>query len=163
MRKRPHCAAPRPDVRTSASNSIPTANSRRARTNSITLLARDVALHHLAQTSRWWAVTPTTVTGARSAIPRLNRSSILPRGEQWIFSARSLPQFGSVLLVAELMASWVFRSATAPLIAKIAIPAIIVALACETPYQVDGMLGFPFSTPLASLPARFEVHRVCRA
>ena len=65
--------------------------------------------------------------------------------------------FGSMLVMAALIAAWLFRSSAAPLIAKIVIPAIIVALACITPYQVNGMLGLPISTPLATLPARAEL------
>lgn len=65
--------------------------------------------------------------------------------------------FGSILLMAALIASWLFRSSAAPLIAKIAIPTVIVALACATPYQVNEMLGFPISAPPATLPAHAEL------
>lgn len=65
--------------------------------------------------------------------------------------------FGSMLLMAALIASWLFRSSTAPLIAKISVPALIVALACATPYQVNAMLGFPISASPATLPARAEL------
>jgi hypothetical protein len=65
--------------------------------------------------------------------------------------------FGSMLLMAALIASWLFRSSAAPLIAKIAVPALIVALACATPYQVNAMLGFPISAPPATLPAHAEL------
>jgi hypothetical protein len=73
------------------------------------------------------------------------------------FLSAFVASFGSMLLMAALIASWLFRSSAAPLIAKIAIPAVIVALACITPYQVNGMLGFPFFTPLGTLPARVEL------
>ncbi len=65
--------------------------------------------------------------------------------------------FGSMLLMAALIASWLFRSSAAPLVAKITIPALIVMLACVTPYQVNAMLGFPISAPLATLPAHAEL------
>lgn len=65
--------------------------------------------------------------------------------------------FGSMLLMTALIASWLFRSSAAPLIAKIAVPALIVALACATPYQVNAMLGFPMSAPPATLPAHAEL------
>ena len=65
--------------------------------------------------------------------------------------------FGSTLLLGALIASWLFRSSAAPLVAKIVVPALIVALACATPYQVNALLGFPFSAPLAMLPARAEL------
>jgi hypothetical protein len=65
--------------------------------------------------------------------------------------------FGSMLLVIAIIGSWLFRSSTAPLIAKIAVPTLIVALACVTPYQVNAMLGLPISAPPASLPAYAEL------
>jgi hypothetical protein len=65
--------------------------------------------------------------------------------------------FGSMLLTTALIGSWLFRSSTAPLIAKIAVPALIVALACVTPYQVNAMLGLPVSAPPATLPAYAEL------
>ena len=65
--------------------------------------------------------------------------------------------FGSMLLMAAIIASWLFRSSAAPLVAKIVVPALIVALACATPYQVNAMLGFPISAPPATLPARAEL------
>ena len=65
--------------------------------------------------------------------------------------------FGSMLLMGALIASWLFRSSGAPLAAKIIVPALTVALACATPYQVNSMLGFPILAPLARLPARAEL------
>jgi hypothetical protein len=65
--------------------------------------------------------------------------------------------FGSMLLLAALIASWLFRSSGAPLFAKIAVPTVIVVLACATPYQVNTMLGFPVSAPLAILPTHAEL------
>jgi hypothetical protein len=65
--------------------------------------------------------------------------------------------FGSMLLMTALIGSSLFRSSTAPLIAKIAVPALIVALACVTPYQVNAMLGLPVSAPPATLPAYAEL------
>ena len=62
-----------------------------------------------------------------------------------------------MLLIGALIASWLFRSSGAPLAAKMVVPALIVALACATPYQVNMMLGFPISTPLGKLPARAEL------
>lgn len=65
--------------------------------------------------------------------------------------------FGSMLLIAALIASWLFRSSDAPLVAKIAVPTLIVALACATPYQVNAMMGFPIWAPLDLLPAHAEL------
>ncbi len=65
--------------------------------------------------------------------------------------------FGLLLLMTAVIASWLFRSSAAPVIAKIAVPALIVALACSTPYQVKPMMGFPISVPPATLPAHAEL------
>ena len=65
--------------------------------------------------------------------------------------------FGCLLLVIALIGSWVFRSSAAPLIAKIVVPALLAALACTTPYQVNSMLGFPISAPPAALPTHAEL------
>jgi hypothetical protein len=65
--------------------------------------------------------------------------------------------FGSMLLMAALIASWLLRSSDAPLIAKMAVPTLIVVLACATPYQVNKMLGFPISAPLLTLPTHAEL------
>lgn len=72
------------------------------------------------------------------------------------FNALAL-SFGSMLLMGVLIASWLFRSSEAPLIAKIAVPVLVVALACAIPYQVNAVLGFPISAPPATLPARAEL------
>ncbi len=65
--------------------------------------------------------------------------------------------FGSMLLMTALIGSWLLRFSTVPLIAKIGVPALIVALACATPYQVNTMLGLPISAPPATLPAYAEL------
>ena len=73
------------------------------------------------------------------------------------FFAAFATSFGSMLLMGALIASWLFRSSGAPLAAKIIVPALIVALACATPYQVNAMLGFPILAPLAGLPTPVEL------
>lgn len=65
--------------------------------------------------------------------------------------------FGSLLLLTALIAAWLFRSASAPLLAKITVPALAVGLACAAPYQVNAMLGFPFSAPASALPQHAEL------
>ena len=65
--------------------------------------------------------------------------------------------FGSMLLLIALIGSWLFRSSAAPLIAKVGVPPLIVALACATPYQVNSMLGLPISASPATLPAHAEL------
>jgi hypothetical protein len=72
------------------------------------------------------------------------------------FSAFAV-SFGCMLLIVALIASWLFRSSAAPLIAKITVPTLIVTLACATPYQVNAMLGFPISASPATLPAHAEL------
>jgi hypothetical protein len=73
------------------------------------------------------------------------------------FFSAFVASFGSMLLMTALIGAWLFRSSAAPLIAKIAIPALVVALACATPYQVNAMLGFPVSASPATLPAHAEL------
>jgi hypothetical protein len=87
----------------------------------------------------------------------LNQSLTPVRFEAVNFFSAFAASFGSMLLVAALIASWLFRSSAAPLIAKIAVPALIVALACTAPYQVNAMLGFPVLAPPATLPAHAEL------
>ena len=79
------------------------------------------------------------------------------KGEVVSFFSAFATSFGSMLLMGALIAAWLFRSSDAPLVAKIAVPTLVVALACATPYQVNAMLGFPISAPLATLPARAEL------
>ena len=91
-----------------------------------------------------------------SASRRLNLS-LTPRGQAVNFFSAFAASFGSMLLMIAIISSWLFRSSTAPLIAKIAVPALIVALACVTPYQVNAVLGLPISAPPASLPTYAEL------
>jgi hypothetical protein len=84
-------------------------------------------------------------------------ADVYQRFEAVNFFGAFAASFGSMLLIGALMASWLFRSSGAPLVAKIVVPSLIVALACVTPYQVNAMLGFPISAPLATLPNRAEL------
>jgi hypothetical protein len=79
------------------------------------------------------------------------------RGKTVNFFSAFVASFGSMLLMTALIGAWLFRSSAAPLIAKVTIPALIVALACATPYQVNAMLGFPVSMSPAALPSRAEL------
>ena len=92
----------------------------------------------------------------RSASRRLNLSPT-SGGQAVNFFSAFATSFGSMLLMTALIGSWLFRSSNAPLLAKIAVPALIVALACVTPYQVNAMLGLPISAPPATLPAHAEL------
>jgi hypothetical protein len=91
-----------------------------------------------------------------SASRRLNLS-LTPRGLAVNFFSAFAASFGSMLLMTAIISSWLFRSSTVPLIAKITVPALIVALACVTPYQVNAVLGLPISAPPASLPTYAEL------
>jgi hypothetical protein len=72
------------------------------------------------------------------------------------FNAFAL-SFGLLLTGLALIAAWIFRTAAAPLAAKLALPALLVALGCLTPYEVNSMLGLPRSVGLAALPDRAEL------
>lgn len=60
--------------------------------------------------------------------------------------------FGLMLASMAVMASWLFRSSSAPLWAKVGLPVTTVALACVTPLEVNPMMGFPITVSLRSLP-----------
>jgi hypothetical protein len=72
------------------------------------------------------------------------------------FTAFAL-SFGLLLAGLVLIAAWMFRTAAAPLAAKLALPALLVALGCLTPYEVNSMLGLPRMAALAALPDRAEL------
>jgi len=65
--------------------------------------------------------------------------------------------FGLMLASMAVMASWLFRSAGAPLWAKVGLPAIIVALACVAPLEVSPMMGLPVTVSLEALPDHAEL------
>jgi hypothetical protein len=65
--------------------------------------------------------------------------------------------FGLMLLLVAVAATWLLRMTNGPLACKLGIGSALVALACIAPYQVNAMLGFPFSTQIAALPDRAEL------
>ncbi len=65
--------------------------------------------------------------------------------------------FGALLALIAVIAAWLFRTADAPLSAKIIVPSLAVALACATPFAVNAMLGFPVSAGMDALPDRAEL------
>jgi hypothetical protein len=69
------------------------------------------------------------------------------------FSAFTV-SFGLLLVLLTAMASWTFRTADAPFIAKLIVPASIFTLACATPNAVNSLLGFPVTVAFAALPDR---------
>jgi hypothetical protein len=72
------------------------------------------------------------------------------------FNAFAL-SFGLLLAGLALIAAWIFRTAAAPMAAKLAVPALLVALGCLTPYEINSMLGMPRMSALAALPDRSEL------
>ncbi len=65
--------------------------------------------------------------------------------------------FGALLALMALIAAWLFRTAAAPLWAKVAIPSLAVALGCYAPFAVSSMMGFPVPVRFNELPDRAEL------
>lgn len=65
--------------------------------------------------------------------------------------------FGLLLLFTAGITSWVFRTSTAPIAAKLIVPACLVLLACLTPFQVRALMGYPIPTDTRSLPQKAEL------
>jgi hypothetical protein len=72
------------------------------------------------------------------------------------FNAFAL-SFGLLLAGTALIAGWIFRTAAAPLTAKLVLPALLVVLGCLTPYEVNSMLGLPKMVTPDALPDRAEL------
>jgi hypothetical protein len=72
------------------------------------------------------------------------------------FSSFAL-SFGSLLALMALIAAWLFRTASAPLWAKVAIPSVAVALSCYAPFAISRMMGFPVPVGFDGLPDRAEL------
>jgi hypothetical protein len=72
------------------------------------------------------------------------------------FSAFSLC-FGLTMALMAAIAGWLFRTSSAPLIAKLAIPALMTALACVTPLTVNRLLGLPVTIDFDALPQAAEL------
>jgi hypothetical protein len=65
--------------------------------------------------------------------------------------------YGLMLAGMTVMASWLFRSSTAPMWAKIGLPILVVAGACVTPLEVNPMMGLPVTASLKALPDRAQL------
>jgi hypothetical protein len=65
--------------------------------------------------------------------------------------------FGALLALMALIAAWLFRTTSAPLWTKVALPSLAVALGCYAPFAVSGMMGFPVSVAFEELPDRAEL------
>ena len=66
-------------------------------------------------------------------------------------------QFGLLLALIATIAAWLFRTSGAPLIAKLALPVILTALACVAPLQVNSMMGLPVTASFDALPDSAEL------
>lgn len=65
--------------------------------------------------------------------------------------------FGALLALMCVIAAWLFRTASAPLSAKIIVPSLAVLLGCYAPFAVSEMMGFPVAASMAELPDRAEL------
>ena len=65
--------------------------------------------------------------------------------------------FGALLALMCVIAAWLFRTASAPLSAKIILPSLAVLLGCYAPFAVSEMMGFPVAASMAELPDRAEL------
>jgi hypothetical protein len=65
--------------------------------------------------------------------------------------------FGALLALMALIAAWLFRTTSAPLWTKVALPSLAVALGCYAPFAVSGMMGFPVLVAFGELPDRAEL------
>ena len=64
---------------------------------------------------------------------------------------------GLFLALMGVIAAWLFRTSSAPLAMKLAVPSLIVALACITPSRVAALMGYPHWTPYTALPKQAEL------
>ena len=65
--------------------------------------------------------------------------------------------FGALLVLMCVIAAWLFRTASAPLSAKIILPALAVSLGCHAPFAVSKMMGFPVTASMSELPDSAEL------
>jgi len=65
--------------------------------------------------------------------------------------------YGLMLSAMAVMASWLFRTAGAPLWAKVGLPLLVVAMACVTPLEVNPMMGLPVTASIKALPERAQL------
>ncbi len=65
--------------------------------------------------------------------------------------------FGALLTLMGVIAAWLFRTAAAPLSAKIILPVLAVSLGWYAPFAVSKMMGFPVTASMAELPDRAEL------
>ena len=65
--------------------------------------------------------------------------------------------FGLLLLFTTGVSAWVYRSSTAPIGAKLIVPACLVLLAVLTPFRVLTLMGYPMPASMRDMPQRAEL------
>lgn len=66
-------------------------------------------------------------------------------------------EFGALLALMALVSAWLFRTASASLWMRIAVPSAMVALACYSPWRIVDLLGYPADFTLSALPETAEL------
>jgi len=64
---------------------------------------------------------------------------------------------GAYLALLAVIGAWLFRTSSAPLFAKIIIPASLMILGCWAPFELPAILGWPIETTFAALPDKAEL------
>jgi hypothetical protein len=64
---------------------------------------------------------------------------------------------GGAWAIATVIGAWTFRSSSAPIWAKIALPVAMMALGISAPWKVDALLGMPRRAVCEDLPKSFEL------
>ena len=72
------------------------------------------------------------------------------------FAALTL-HFGALLAMGAVAVGWLFRTSAAPFWVRLALPAVLVALACYAPWSINRMLGYPVFVTMAGLPQQAEL------
>ena len=64
---------------------------------------------------------------------------------------------GLFLALMGLIAIWLFRESGAPFALKLAVPVLIIILACVTPDKVSALMGYPAFVQFSALPKQAEL------
>jgi len=73
------------------------------------------------------------------------------------FFAQFALTFGLMLGLTAVIAGWVFRSSTAPLVYKVVLPTVLMGAACAAPFMISPMMGLPVPVSMGSLPDKAEL------
>ncbi len=73
------------------------------------------------------------------------------------FDATFIIPAGIFLALMGLVAAWLFRTASAPIIVKLSVPTLIVIIACVTPRTVAALMGYPVWSEFSALPQKAEL------